>query len=173
MSEPTSTPRRYQIVRKTIQHLTNAYLIRFPLLIAALLVIIPCIAFLTGASQLLENLYDLRPWGIYLVTLTSMLSALSVMVTLRLALHYSNQRFDTSATSISRQLGWHVIFLFSLLAAPTLAGILGETIKLREYSSPAENWLKVAAVIPGILSALLLLWLSDKIQKWINSPRTC
>ncbi|HEX2487962.1 MAG TPA: hypothetical protein VHR27_01090, partial [Blastocatellia bacterium] len=77
---------RYTRTQRMIQWLTYAYLIRFPLVTAVAMVVIPYAAFFTGARSLLENLFDLAPVAIMLVTMTALLAAWSVMVTARLTL---------------------------------------------------------------------------------------
>src|SRR5262249_34681525 len=90
MSVASPAPQQYPRLQRLIEWLTYAYLIRFPLLTAAALVGIPYAAFFTGARSLLENLFDLDPGAIMLVTMIALLSAWSVMVTARLVLTYSN-----------------------------------------------------------------------------------
>src|SRR5499426_448472 len=79
--------------QRLIQWLTYAYLIRFPLLTAAALIGIPCAAFFTDARSLLENLFDLSPVAVMLITIAALFAAWSVMVTARLTLTYSHERF--------------------------------------------------------------------------------
>ena len=52
---------RYPYTQRLIKWLTYAYLIRFPLLTGAAMVVIPYAAFFTGSRSLLENLFDLGP----------------------------------------------------------------------------------------------------------------
>lgn len=173
MSATEPTPQRYPRLRRLIQWLTYAYLIRFALLTAAALVALPYAAFFTGAQSLLENLFDLEPLAIVLVTITGLLSAWSVMVTSRLALIYGEERFGVPAAMISLLLGWRHILLFGLLAAPIIAGVFYETAKLWDYTQPSsDRWWKIVAVAPGILIALLLLWVADVLQRRLNRPAT-
>ncbi len=172
MSAPKQTSPRIPIPQRIVNWLSYAYLIRFPLLTGAALVALPYAAFFTGASALLENLFDLDPGGILLVTLTALLSAWSVMVTARLALIYSDERFGVYQAKIGRDTRWRHILLFGLLALPIIAGIFYETAKLWDYSSPATNRWKLVAVAPGILIAFLLLQTADLLQRRLNSPET-
>ncbi len=171
MSAASAAPQRYPRLQRLIEWLTYAYLIRFPLLTAAGLVGIPYAAFWSGARPLLENLFDLNPGAIALVTMTALLSSWSIMVTARLVLTYSNERFGVAQASIG-PLGWRHILLYGLLATPTIAGVVYQTVKLWEYSAPADNWWKIVALAPGIISAFLLLWAADLSQRRLNSPAT-
>ncbi|HEU0178397.1 MAG TPA: hypothetical protein VFV58_29385, partial [Blastocatellia bacterium] len=171
MSAASPAPERYPRLQRLIQWLTYAYLIRFPLLTVAALIGIPCAAFLTGARSLLENLFDLSPVGIMLVTMAALLAAWSVMVTARLTLTYSGERFDVAQASIG-PLGWRHILLFGLLAAPITAGAVYETIELWDYTPPSTNIWKIAAFAPGIIIAYCLLWVADAARRRVDSPAT-
>jgi hypothetical protein len=162
---------RYPYTQRIIQWLTYAYLIRFPLLTGAAMVGIPYAAFFTGSGPLLENLFDLAPVAIMMVTMTALLAAWSVMVTARLTLTYSSERFGVVQAKVG-PLGWRHLLLYGLLAAPIIAGVVYETVELWDYTSPADNRWKVAAFAPGILIAFMLLWLADLAQRRINSPAT-
>jgi hypothetical protein len=172
MMTPDPTLQRVPLLQRIIRWLTYAYLIRFPLLTAIALVVIPYAAFRTGAAALLENLFDLDPGGILLVTLAALLAAWSVMVTARLALIYCNERFGVAPAKIGYSLGWRHILLFGLLALPIVAGVVYEAAKLWAYSNPGTNWWKIAAIAPGILIAFFLLWVADLLQRILNTPAT-
>lgn len=171
MSAAFPAPERHPRLQRLIQWLTYAYLIRFPLLMVAALAGIPYAAFFTGARSLLENLFDLSPPAVVLVTLTALLAAWGVMVTARLTLTYSGERFGVAQARIG-PLDWRHILLFGLLAAPITAGVVYETIQLWDYTPTATNLLKIAALAPGIIIAFLLLWVADLAQRRINSPAT-
>jgi hypothetical protein len=162
---------RYTRTQRMIQWLTYAYLIRFPLVTAVAMVVIPYAAFFTGARSLLENLFDLAPVAIMLVTMTALLAAWSVMVTARLTLTYSSERFGVYQVSIS-PLGWRHILLFGLLAAPIIAGVVYETVELWDYTPRSTNLWKIAALAPGIIIALLLLWVADVVERRIDRITT-
>src|SRR5215475_13363305 len=96
MTATSPAPERYPRLQRLIQLLTCAYLIRCPLLMAAARVGIPYAAFWTGARSLLENLFDLGPLAIVVVTMVALLSAWSVMITARLTLTYAHERFGVA-----------------------------------------------------------------------------
>src|SRR5262245_46000001 len=171
MSVASPAPKQYPRLQQLIEWLTYAYLIRFPLLTAAALVGIPYAAFFTGARSLLENLFDLDPGAIMLVMMIALLSAWSVMVTARLVLTYSSERFGVAQAKIG-SLGWRHILLFGLLAAPVIAGVAYDIVKLWDYSPPATNRWKIVALAPGIIVAFALLWSADLLQRRFNSPAT-
>jgi hypothetical protein len=172
MSTPKPAPQRFPRLQRSIQWLTYAYLIRFSLLTAIALVVLPYAAFRTRASALLENIFDLDPGGVLLVTMTALLAAWSVMVTSRLALLYCDERFGVAPSKVSKQLRWRHILLYGLLAAPTIAGVIYEAVKLWNYNGAGVSRWKVAAVAPGIIIAFLLLWGADWLQRRLNSPAT-
>jgi predicted acylesterase/phospholipase RssA len=162
---------RYTRTQRMIQWLTYAYLIRFPLVTATAMVLIPYAAFFTDARSLLENLFDLAPVAIMLVTMTALLAAWSVMVTARLTLTYSSERFGVFQASIS-SLGWRHILFFGLLAAPIIAGVVYETVELWDYTPHSTNLWKIAALAPGIILALLLLRVADIVERRIDRITT-
>ncbi|HEX5082384.1 MAG TPA: patatin-like phospholipase family protein, partial [Blastocatellia bacterium] len=146
---------------------TCAYLIRFPLLTALALIVIPVAAFWTDARSLLENLFDLSPAATMVVTIAALLAAWSVMVTARLTLTYSSDRFGVVQPRIG-PLGWRHILLYGLLAAPITAGIVYETVELWDYTPHTTNLWKIAAFAPGIIIAFLLLWIADLAERRID-----
>src|SRR5262245_27847553 len=171
MSAASPALERHPRTQRLIHWMTYAYLIRFPLLTAAAMIGIPYAAFFTGARSLLENLFDLSPVATMLVTITALLAAWSVMVTMRLTLIYSGDRFGVAQARV-RPLGWRHILFFGLLAAPITAGVVYEIVELWDYTTPEINRLKVLAFAPGIIIAFLLLWAADLTQRWIDSPAT-
>jgi hypothetical protein len=160
-------PERYPRLQRLIQWLTYAYLIRFPLLTALALIVIPVAAFWTDARSLLENLFDLSPVAIMVVTIAALLAAWSVMVTARLTLTYSSDRFGVVQPRIG-PLGWRHILLYGLLAAPITAGIVYETVELWDYTPHTTNLWKIAAFAPGIIIAFLLLRVADVAERRID-----
>jgi Patatin-like phospholipase len=171
MTAVSPAPQRYPRLQGFLQLLTYAYLVRFPLLTALAMIVIPCAAFWTDARSLLENLFDLSPIAIMVVTIAALLAAWSVMVTARLTLIYSGHRFDVPQAKIG-PLRWRHLMLFALLAAPITAGVVYEVVELWEYTPRTTNLWKVAAFAPGILIAFLLLWMADLMRRWIDSPAT-
>ena len=171
MAAPGTALERYTRTQRMIQWLTRAYLIRFPLLTAAAMVLIPYAAFFTGARSLLENLFDLAPVAIMLVTMTALLAAWSVMVTARLTLTYSSERFGVAQASIG-PLGWRHLLFYGSLAAPIIAGVVYETVELWDYTPHSRNLWKIAALAPGIIIALLLLWVADIVERRIDRITT-
>src|SRR5215831_16674153 len=147
MSAVGPAPQRYPFLQRLIQWLTYAYLIRFPLLTAAALIGIPYAAFWTGARSLLENLFDLSPVAIMVVTMVALLSAWSVMITARLTLTYAHERFGVAHVGIG-PLGWRHLLLFGLLAAPITAGVVYETVQLWDYTPRMNNLWKIGAIAP-------------------------
>jgi hypothetical protein len=171
MSAAAPATERYPRLQRLIQLLTYAYLVRFPLLTAAAMIVIPCAAFWTNARSLLENLFDLSPVAIMVVTITALLSAWSVMVTVRLTLTYSSERFGVVQPRVG-PLGWRHILGYGLLAAPRTAGIVYETVALWDYTPHKTNLWKIAAFAPGIIIAFLLLWVADVVERRIDRAAT-
>lgn len=168
-SSPDTRPVRGQV---GFQYLTYAYLLRFPLLTALVLVVLPFISLFTEASDLLENLFDLGPGGIFLVTLAAVLAAWSVMVSWRLVLLYSEPRFAITPPSPKRPFRWKHNLLFALLALPTVGGIVYETLMARRANNGEGDLLKLLAVIPGFLTAVASLWAAQWLQRRLNRPAT-
>src|SRR5262245_54650779 len=104
-------------IQKNIQRgwdrLTFIYWLRFPVITAISLGVLVYISFFTGARALLENIFDLRTFGIYIVTLVAFLIAWTTMVTLRLLLLYGPERFGVTIDyvpkifrAVPKKFGW-------------------------------------------------------------------
>src|SRR5262249_8363915 len=113
----------------------------------------------------------LSPVAVMLVTIAALFAAWSVMVTARLTLTYSGERFEIPQAGIG-PLRWRHLMLFGLLAAPITPGVVYETIELWGYMPRETNPLKIAAFAPGIIIAFLLLWVADLARRLIDSPAT-
>ncbi len=73
-----------------------AVLMRVPLLTGALLLTLPFIAFFTGARSLLRGMFDLTPWSLFAVTLTSLAVAGTACMNASIVLRHASQRFGVA-----------------------------------------------------------------------------
>src|SRR5262245_7248961 len=100
------------------------------------------------------------------------LSAWSVMVTTRLVLLYSAERFLISSLRIGRRLRWSALILFGLLAAPIIVVIYLQVAGSWRFTAAGENWLRLAAPVAAILFALSLVRIAHLFRQRLNSPET-
>jgi hypothetical protein len=157
--KPSWLRRMIYLFRRLIRLLTWIYLLRFPLLMALVLVALPVIAWFTEARSLLQNLFDLNSRRIFVVSLTAFLAAWSVMVTTRLARLYGAIRFRVAPAGIRSKLKWRNVFAWSALAWPVTIGAVWQ-------STDGFAW-KLSGVSLGFLGALTLLCGAALVQKLV------
>src|SRR5688572_3261855 len=133
------------------------YLLRFQLLTAAALILLPYASLCTGASSLLRGLFDVRAPGAFFVTLAALMTAWTVMATVWLVLLYGGRRFKVRRCSISfPPKRSHVILftvLFGFLSVPVMAGLFLQSI--RDGSPPF--WQLCGFTALGVFAAVALL----------------
>ena len=157
---------------RLVELLPYVYLLRFPALTALGLVSLAYLSFFTVARSLLENLFDLRTWGIYWVALTAFLIAWTIMVTLRLLLLYGPKRFGVAPYSegesygVPSKIGWGYILRHGLLALPVT---LGAVLK---SGAQAWGWYFGATLMAalGLATSLATLWVAILLQRYFTLP---
>jgi Patatin-like phospholipase len=146
--------------------LPYVYLLRFPALTAIGLVGLVYLSFFTGARSLLENLFDLRTWGIYWVTLVAFLIAWAIMATSRLLLLYGPRRFKVIPCRVSKKIHWGYFTRYGLIALPIVAGAV--------LKSGAQAWNGyVGATLMtalGLATSLCTLWGAMWLQRFFAIP---
>jgi hypothetical protein len=147
-------------MKKFLSMLPYLYFLRFPLLIALILLLFPCIALKTAASSLLGGIFDmagsssLRTGGrMFFVALLALTVAWTVLETFWLVVLYAPERFAVSRLAMRWTKRQHAV-VFGFLAVPTLFGAFWESTTSGQTSASP---LLVGAVL-GIIVALLLLW---------------
>ena len=147
-------------MKKFLSMLPDLYFLRFPLLIALILLLFPYIALKTGASSLLGGIFDLAGSSyvktagrMFFVALVSLNVAWTILETFWLVVLYAPERFAVSRLTMRWTKRQHAL-AFALLAAPTLIGAFWESIA---RGRAALSALLVGAVA-GIIVAALLLW---------------
>ena len=139
------------------------YLLRFPLLIAIAVVGFYLAAFHTGAgSRVLANVFDISwPWGICLLSFTALVTSWTVMITSRLILLYSHERYGTKRLN-NPNIKWWQILLSSAVSLPLIYGAIS-------YSTP--YWLgEVLEAALGAFFALLFLLIAALAHKLFTRP---
>lgn len=147
-------------MQKFLSMLPYLYFLRFPLLIALILLLFPYIALKTGASSLLGGIFDLAGSSyvktagrMFFVALVSLNVAWTILETFWLVVLYAPERFAVSRLTMRWTKRQHAL-AFALLAAPTLIDAFWESIA---RGRAALSALLVGAVA-GIIVASLLLW---------------
>jgi hypothetical protein len=99
---------------------------RVPILIGVLLVALPFIAFFTGARSLLRGLFDLTPWSLFAVTLTSLAVAGTACMNASIVLHHASQRFGVERIPRDSLPGEHAwVNIMICLALPVIGFGIG------------------------------------------------
>ena len=107
-----------------------AVLMRVPLLLAAVLLVLPLIAFFTPAKRLLRGLFDLTPLSLFVVTLTTLAVAGTACVTAWIILNNAWARFHVLNAPFERTLSlrwWFIIMV--LLGLPIIVSAVGFSFK--------------------------------------------
>jgi Patatin-like phospholipase len=145
-----------------LKNLAYAYLLRFPLLNAAAMLLLVVAAAWTGARTLLGNLFDVpKPFGILLLSLAAFLNAWTVMLTWRLTVRHGVARFNLR--SFVRE-PYHVgprvrerqVIEYGILAVPLVIYAVVYTLGHNEGEVSAVR--VIAEAILGLAAAILLLW---------------
>lgn len=155
--------------RRVIELLPYVYLLRFPILTAFSLVGIVYLSFFTGARSLLENLFDLRTWGIFFVSLAAFLAAWTTMAAFRMLLLYGADRFDVASWGVSERFGWGYFARHGLLAMPLVIGAV-----LKSGGNSVQVWLGYPGAILmaalGLTVSVVLLWLASYLHRLFTVP---
>jgi hypothetical protein len=153
-------------LRRLPHFLPYIYILRFPAITAITLVGFAYIAFLTDARSLLENLFDLRTWGIFWVSLVAFLIAWAVMATLRLLLLYGPRRFKILPFNASKRMSWSYFARHGLLALPVTVGAV---LKSGEYAWLGVSGASMIAAL-GLAASLLVLWMAMFLHRFLTVP---
>ena len=107
-----------------------ADLLRVPLLLAAILIALPFLAFFTGARSLLRGLFDLTPGGVFVVTLASCAAAHTATLTATLVLAHAAERLG--AAPVADRVGDPGRLITSLaIALPIVISAVAFSVKER------------------------------------------
>lgn len=137
------------------------YLLRFPLLANGGMIALAFLSFFTGARSLLENLFDVRGWGIFWISMTAFLLAWTAMATRRLILLYGPRRFHVQKLPVPDTFGWKY---FLPQGMPALPLILGAIIKSGgELRGNVAEGILFAAL--GLAATLGLLFAATFLQR--------
>lgn len=141
------------------------YLLRFPLLLAATLLLLVPLA-LWWAPSTFRNLLVLTPGGMFVVALLAALGAFTVMVTRRIVLLHGPARFDTELRRVAPELTAGALGVHLLVAAPLLVTILVESYRERTTAmAPA-----VLAMALGVAGATLMMAAAEWIRLYFTPP---
>jgi hypothetical protein len=127
-----------------------AVLLRIPLLLVALLLLLPVVAFFTAAKSLLRGLFDLTPLSLFVVTLTTLALSGSACMIAYLILAHGAERFNISdgIPSGLRYPWWAWLAAMLVLAAPIV--LVSLWFSAKQKRGLPQLWL---AVVCGTLIA--------------------
>lgn len=148
--------------------LPYVYLLRFPTLTALAMVGLAYVSFFTGTRSLLENLFDLKLWGIFWVSLVSFLLAWGVMATQRLILLCGWRRFKVLRCPIGRKFSTSYLMRYGMLALPMIFGAL---IK----SGGDVPWGVAGGAMMatlGLVASLATVWFATLFQRFLSPPKS-
>jgi hypothetical protein len=138
------------------KYLPYLYLARFPILTGLLLVALAPLSIFSGLESLLRGLFDLKPWGMFFITMGSLIGAWTVMLTFWIVAAYGWLRFGVQPIGFVFPPSRKATIVFALLAAPLWAGVF--------YKSEIGLWL-IIAFVAGIAAAAIVLWIVKEISK--------
>jgi hypothetical protein len=161
--------------RRAPSLLPYVYLLRIPALTAVILVGLAYLSFFTGARSLLENLFDLKAFGIFFVSLVAFLTAWATMAILRLLLLYGPRRFNVPRCGVSKRFGWGYFARHGLLALPIAVGAtLKSGAQLWSGDVGANAWkgyaIAILMVVLGLAASLAILWVAMLLQRFFTLP---
>jgi hypothetical protein len=126
--------------------------LRVPVLIAALLVTLPFIAFFTGARSLLRGLFDLTPLSLFVVALTTVAVAGAACMNASVILLHAHERFSMQSGPVSVPESWWIAAML-LLSLPVV--IFGAAFSIRQKHPAMKS---IFAALSGIGMALGFAW---------------
>jgi hypothetical protein len=132
------------------------YLARVPILTALALVLLTPVALWSPTASLLGGLYDLKPWGLFFVALSSLLLAWTIMITLWLVAVYGYLRFGTGPTGLQFPPPQSAAIGFGLLAIPLWLGVF--------VTSDRKAALSIALLL-GIAAAATILFVVNAVSQ--------
>ncbi|MGA2591341.1 MAG: patatin-like phospholipase family protein [Bryobacteraceae bacterium] len=98
-----------------------AFLMRVPLLVGVLLLALPFLAFFTGARSLLQGLFDLTPWSLFVATLASMAVSGAVCMAAYIVLKNAYLRVGVpSVPTESLPAEWEWLLIMGLMSLPAM-----------------------------------------------------
>lgn len=160
-----------------LNRLRQIYLLRFPLLTALVLALLPWIG-LVKLKSLLASLFVSNWWGVFLIASVAFTTAWAILVTARLILSYGKLRFTRNLSAsappvefespVFRITFWQAL-LASVAAWPVTIWTVRETAAEAVDTSLGQALLWAAL---GILASLLLLFASVLLQVLVNSPNS-
>lgn len=185
--KPASFFDRLKPLRNAIVWLLNRfrriYFLRFPLLTALALILLPVISLCTGLSELLASLFVTNSLGIFMISAAAFTTAWAVLITYLLIRSYGNRRFgtgdgtaETFPESRDDSPAFSIGLRHLLLAAVTAVPVVGVAVyKTVGEASPSERWKillwLLLMAIAGLLISLILLYLALAVQMLGNSKK--
>lgn len=155
-------------IRSAFAILPYVYLLRFPTLTGLAMVGLAYISFFTGTRSLLENLFDLRLWGIFWVSLVAFLLAWGVMATQRLILLCGWRRFKVVRCPIGRKFSTGYLVRYGMLALPLIFGALIKSGGNVRWGVAGGALMAVS----GLAASLVSVWGATLLQRLFSPPKS-
>ena len=173
VAEPRQSSLRsaFGIVMTALPLIRLLWAIRFPLLVAALLVLLPLAASRSPAIAL--SFFLTSAPGVALIAFLASTAAWTVMVTLRLVLLYGT-RIGLSRPQWTRDAKWAHVFAFQVLALPVVIGSIVYTVRDAAGAGDAADGLAMRlsfAAAAGLVLGVIALGAATAIQSLRGGPR--
>jgi hypothetical protein len=127
------------------------------LLTAIILVALPFIAFFTGARSLVRGLFDLTPWSVFVVSLTTLAAAASAAMAAHIVLADGHLRFGGDALSGLPSEGvWIAIMV--LISLPIICFSVGFSARQRRGFGPCVLGALGGGGLALVLTEAVLAW---------------
>ena len=168
---PTIAYRVLSWAEKVLPKVRTMWAARFPLLLAAALVLLPL---LPRADLSFAHYFVVGRWSLMMVSLTASLSAFAALISLRLVLLYG-WRSGLRGAQWTGSVTWPKIFAFQLLALPIVWTVIkSSSTRQLDYYGAGMDWSIALELIPfalaGGLAAIGLLLVATSIQSiWRGS----
>jgi Patatin-like phospholipase len=141
------------------ERIAYCYLLRVPLIVAALLVLFPLGALIPGAplATLFGNLFALGPIATGVTTVCALVVGWSVLLSCRLVLLNGQERFGVTQWMTANRLSGKAMFFAVLIALPA---IFGQFFRSSDFElHGAALWRNLEAVAGGFVVAYVVVFL--------------
>jgi hypothetical protein len=148
-------------------HLPRLYLTRFPLLLAAFLVVLVPLG-LRWVPAMFRSTFIVGTGGVFVISLFATWAAFTVMGARRVALLYAEARFGSAGTRPTDRLRVRTVVGYLSIAMPLVASVAWLSATEGEL-----GWFRAAgAALAGVAVATVLMRFATIIQAYVTEPDT-
>ncbi len=148
-------------------HLPRLYFTRFPLLLAAFLVLLVPLG-LRWVPAMFRSTFIVGPGGVFGITLFATWAAFTVMGARRVALLYAEHRFGIEGVPLADSLRARTVFGYLTTAVPLITTV----VWLSATEGGVDWFTAVSSAVAGLAVATGLMRLATLIQAFVTAPET-